>query len=403
MRTDHHQRKYLKDYQPAAFNIDKTDLVFYLDENRARVVSRLQLRRQAGKPGAALVLDGVDLELIELRIDGRRLAADEYRVEDETLTLETVPDAFELYCEVTINPAANTRLEGLYLSNGNYCTQCEAEGFRCITYYLDRPDVMSVFSTEIHAARGACPILLSNGNPVERGVEEDHHWVRWEDPFPKPSYLFALVAGDLACIEDRFVTRSGREVSLQIYTEQHNRDKCDHAMRSLQKAMRWDEDVFGLEYDLDLYMIVAVDDFNMGAMENKGLNVFNTRYVLASAQTATDDDYRMFRRGDQIRRTLQVLGIRLDRARIVELFGRTIRLVIILEGFLLDVHRAAQHDGPALGLGEIECFAHHGVGLLGILQPDEADLAGVGKARLIEILRVLRIAQRILTAERDDR
>ncbi len=291
MRTDHHQRKYLKDYQPAAFNIDKTDLVFYLDENRTRVVSRLQLRRQGGKPGAALVLDGVDLELIELRIDGRRLAADEYRVEDETLTLETVPDAFELYCEVTINPAANTRLEGLYLSNGNYCTQCEAEGFRCITYYLDRPDVMSVFSTEIHAARGACPILLSNGNPVERGVEEDHHWIRWEDPFPKPSYLFALVAGDLACIEDRFVTRSGREVSLQIYTEQHNRDKCDHAMRSLQKAMRWDEDVFGLEYDLDLYMIVAVDDFNMGAMENKGLNVFNTRYVLASAQTATDDDY----------------------------------------------------------------------------------------------------------------
>jgi aminopeptidase N len=291
MKTDKHQRKYLKDYQPPDFNISATHLEFHLDAARTRVVSRLQMHRCSADPAAELVLDGVELDLLELRVDGRLLDAAEYEQGDETLILANLPQKFEISCVVEIDPAANTRLEGLYLSNGNFCTQCEAEGFRYITYYLDRPDVMSVFSTEIHAASASCPLLLSNGNRVASGVEGERHWVRWEDPFPKPSYLFALVAGDLACIEGEFETCSGRPVQLQIFTEHHNSDKCEHALVSLQKAMRWDEQVYGLEYDLDLYMIVAVDDFNMGAMENKGLNVFNTKYVLANSATATDDDY----------------------------------------------------------------------------------------------------------------
>ena len=291
MKTDQHKRKHLKDYRPPDFSITKTELIFDLDESRTRVKSRLQLQRKTAERDAALVLDGIELELIELRLDGELLQAGDYRLTAETLTLESVPDQFEIYCEVEVDPAANTRLEGLYLSNGNFCTQCEAEGFRYITYYLDRPDIMSVFTTEIHADREKYPLLLSNGNPVKRGENGSSHWISWQDPYPKPAYLFALVAGDLACIEDHFVTRSGRDVKLQIFTEHHNRDKCDHALRSLQKAMRWDEEVYGLEYDLDLYMVVAVDDFNMGAMENKGLNVFNTKYVLANAHTATDDDY----------------------------------------------------------------------------------------------------------------
>ncbi|MBT8436901.1 MAG: aminopeptidase N, partial [Gammaproteobacteria bacterium] len=291
MKTDKHLRKHLKDYQPPAYEITKTRLVFHLDEHRTRVISSLQMRRTSHHNVAELVLDGVELKLVELSVDGNSLSAEDYRLEAETLTIKSVPDQFEFSCEVEIDAAANTRLEGLYLSNGNFCTQCEAEGFRYITYYLDRPDVMSVFSTEIHAHKASYPVLLSNGNRVDSGEDGERHWVSWHDPYPKPSYLFALVAGDLACIEDLFTTCSGREVQLQIFTEHHNRDKCDHAMRSLQKAMRWDEEIYGLEYDLDLYMIVAVDDFNMGAMENKGLNVFNTRYVLANPHTATDDDY----------------------------------------------------------------------------------------------------------------
>jgi aminopeptidase N len=291
MKTDKHLRKHLKDYQPPSFGISTTQLVFHLDASHTRVFSVLQLHRLSADKDAELVLDGIELKLVELRLDGVLLQADDYKLTPETLTLESVPDRFELSCEVEIDAAANTRLEGLYLSNGNFCTQCEAEGFRYITYYLDRPDVMSIFSTEIHADKKTYPLLLSNGNRVDAGEDETRHWVSWQDPYPKPSYLFALVAGDLACIEDGFVTRSGREVRLQIFTEHHNRDKCDHAMRALQKAMRWDEEVYGLEYDLDLFMIVAVDDFNMGAMENKGLNVFNTKYVLANTHTATDDDY----------------------------------------------------------------------------------------------------------------
>ena len=291
MKTDHHQRKHLKDYQPPDFGISSTDLIFHLDEACSRVVSRLKMHRLTADKAAELVLDGIELKLISLHLDGKELQAADYSLTAETLTIKSVPDSFELSCEVEIDAAANTRLEGLYLSNGNFCTQCEAEGFRYITYYLDRPDVMSVFSTEIHADKKSYPLMLSNGNPVASGEDESRHWVSWQDPYPKPSYLFALVAGDLACIEDNFVTASGRNVRLQIFTEHHNRDKCDHALRSLQKAMRWDEEVYGLEYDLDLYMVVAVDDFNMGAMENKGLNVFNTKYVLANPHTATDDDY----------------------------------------------------------------------------------------------------------------
>jgi len=291
MKTDQHQRQFLKDYRPPDFGITHTRLRFDLDESHTRVESHLSLQRNTADSDAPLVLDGVELKLLELRLDGVKLGPEDYRLGEESLTIETVPDSFELECVVEIDAAANTRLEGLYLSNGNFCTQCEAEGFRYITYYLDRPDVMSVFDTEIYAARDKYPVLLSNGNPVDRGEDGERHWATWEDPFPKPAYLFALVAGDLACIEDGYVTRSGRDVTLRIYTEHHNREKCGHALQSLQKAMRWDEEVYGLEYDLDLYMIVAVDDFNMGAMENKGLNVFNTRYVLANPQTATDDDY----------------------------------------------------------------------------------------------------------------
>ncbi len=291
MKTDQHLRKHLKDYQPPDFGISETHLEFHLDASRTRVCSRLQMHRISSDPAAELVLDGIEMKLLELRLDGRLLGADEYRVDAESLTLANLPERFEIRCEVEINAEANTRLEGLYLSNGTFCTQCEAEGFRYITYYLDRPDVMSVFTTEIHALRASCPLLLSNGNCEDSGVEGERHWVRWQDPYPKPCYLFALVAGDLACIEDQFQTASGRQVQLQIFTEHHNSDKCEHALISLQKAMRWDEEVYGLEYDLDLYMIVAVDDFNMGAMENKGLNVFNTKYVLAKAETATDDDY----------------------------------------------------------------------------------------------------------------
>ena len=291
MKTDQPVRKHLKDYRPPDFTIDETRLQFHLDAASTRVCSRLQIRRNTDDKTAPLVLDGIELTLRELQLDGQPLLAEQYKLGSESLTIGTVPDAFELYCEVEIDAAANTRLEGLYLSSGNFCTQCEAEGFRYITYYIDRPDVMSVFETEIHADRDACPVLLSNGNRVAAGEAGERHWCRWQDPYPKPSYLFALVAGDLACVEGSFTTCSGRNVDLQIYTEHHNRDKCDHALRSLQKAMRWDEEVYGLEYDLDLYMIVAVDDFNMGAMENKGLNVFNTKYVLANAQTATDDDY----------------------------------------------------------------------------------------------------------------
>ena len=289
---------YLKEYTPPPYLIDHTELRFELGEDETRVCADLELRRNpdATSPDQGLeqglVLDGQDLVLDGLWLDERELGADEYEVGTETLLIHQVPEAFSLRIRTRLRPQDNTALEGLYQSSGNFCTQCEAEGFRRIVYYLDRPDVMSRFATTLIADPERYPVMLSNGNRVDAGTLGDgRHWVRWEDPFKKPSYLFALVAGQLECIADTFTTASGREVALQIFVEPRNADKCAHAVASLKKAMAWDEQTYGREYDLDVYMIVAVDDFNMGAMENKGLNVFNSKYVLARPDTATDDDY----------------------------------------------------------------------------------------------------------------
>jgi aminopeptidase N len=285
---------YLKDYKPPAFWVETVDLEFDLEPERTRVRAAMKIRRgQDTPPDALLELDGAELELLSLALDGRKLSAGDYVLTETGLTIAAPPAVFTLDIETRINPAANTSLEGLYMSGGNFCTQCEAEGFRKITFYIDRPDVMARFSALIRADREAFPVLLSNGNCAARGeLADGRHWVRWEDPFPKPCYLFALVAGRLVAIEDHYVTRSGRKVDLKIYVQPHNHDRCAHAMTSLKKAMRWDEQSFGLEYDLDIFMIVAVDDFNMGAMENKGLNIFNSKYVLAKPDTATDADYQ---------------------------------------------------------------------------------------------------------------
>ncbi len=286
----------LADYRPSAFLIDTVDLTFELGEADTRVKSRLAIRRnpEAGDQAAPLELDGDALELVSLALDSERLGANRYRATPEGgLVIEAVPDAFTLEVETKIDPQSNTALSGLYLSGGNFCTQCEAEGFRRITYFLDRPDVMARYTVTIVADRTRCPVLLSNGNPWGAGdVDNRRHWAKWVDPHPKPSYLFALVAGDLIAVRDHFTTQSGREVALAIWVRRGDEDKCGHAMASLKKAMRWDEEVFGLEYDLDVFNIVAVSDFNMGAMENKGLNIFNTRYVLAKPDTATDTDYQ---------------------------------------------------------------------------------------------------------------
>ena len=284
---------YLKDYSQPAYWIDRVDLRFELGEEQTRVLSRLELRRNGASSAAhTLVLDGEQLQLGVVRLDGAELGDADFECTDDALHIHRVPDAFVLEIETFIQPQLNTSLEGLFKSSGNFCTQCEAEGFRRITYYLDRPDVMAMFTTTIVADSTKYPVMLSNGNPVESGeLDDGRHWVRWEDPFRKPSYLFALVAGDLAYVEDHYTTLSGRDVQLRIYVQHHNIDQCDHAMRSLIRSMQWDEQTWGREYDLDVYNIVAVDDFNMGAMENKGLNVFNSRYVLARQETATDVDY----------------------------------------------------------------------------------------------------------------
>jgi aminopeptidase N len=284
---------YLKDYQPPAWLTDSIELEFDLVPDATLVTATTRYRRNPQVARQPFTLCGVDLELLEIEMDGRCLEANSYELGRRTLTLHDVPGSFALRTRVRINPAANTALEGLYLSSGNFCTQCEPEGFRKITFFPDRPDVMARFTTTIRADRNAFPVLLSNGNPVARGdLDDGRHFVTWEDPYPKPSYLFALVAGDLAEISGSYTTTSGREIALRFYVEQRNRDKVEHALASLQKAMRWDEQVFGLEYDLDIYMVVAVDDFNMGAMENKGLNIFNSKYVLALPETATDADYQ---------------------------------------------------------------------------------------------------------------
>lgn len=289
-----HSTIYRKDYQVPVFLIDELYLNFLLGDKDCVVQARSVLRKNPSSvaSGKELFLNGENMELLSIAVDGKALLPDQYRLETKGLTLLQMPDAFVLEVSTRIYPDKNTALEGLYRSSGNFCTQCEAEGFRKITYYLDRPDVLTRFTTRLEANKADCPVLLSNGNLVEEGtLDEGRHFAVWEDPFPKPCYLFALVAGDLVFLQDTFVTRSGRSIDLRIYVEARNRTKCDHAMTSLKKSMAWDEEVFGLEYDLDTYMIVAVDDFNMGAMENKGLNVFNSKYVLASQETATDQDY----------------------------------------------------------------------------------------------------------------
>ena len=285
------QAVYRKDYRPADFSVDRVELAFELGEEETLVKAKLRLKRN-GQEQADLRLDGEGLDLRAIAIDGRPLAPSEYRVEPEHLVVEAPPLHFVLETEVAINPKANTELSGLYLSEGIFCTQCEAEGFRRITYFFDRPDVMATYQVRISADRQRYPVLLANGNRVDGGeLEDGRHWVRWEDPFPKPSYLFALVGGNLLCHSGAYTTGSGRQVRLEIWVEPQNIDRCQHALAALIKAMEWDEEVFGLEYDLDIYMIVAVADFNFGAMENKGLNIFNTKYVLAKPATATDGDF----------------------------------------------------------------------------------------------------------------
>nr|WP_314489814.1 aminopeptidase N [uncultured Pseudomonas sp.] len=291
MRTEQPQAIYLKDYQAPEYLIDETHLTFELFEDHTLVHAQLVMRRNPahGDGLPALVLDGQHLELLSVQLDDQALSPSDYQLDADSLTLHPSAERFTLDTSVRIHPESNTALEGLYKSGKMFCTQCEAEGFRKITYYLDRPDVMSVFTTTVIAEQHRYPVLLSNGNPVGSGPAEDgRHWATWEDPFMKPAYLFALVAGDLWCVEDSFTRQSGREVALRIYVEPENLDKCEHAMVSLKKSMRWDEEVYGREYDLDIFMIVAVNDFNMGAMENKGLNIFNSSCVLARAETATD-------------------------------------------------------------------------------------------------------------------
>ncbi|AEF54860.1 aminopeptidase N [Marinomonas posidonica] len=286
---------YLKDYKVPPFLIDKTELTFELDESTTVVTSKLHMRRNptSTENTAPLVLDGgEDVKLIAVAMDDYVLPEGEYQLVDNQLVITATADNFILTCETLIEPQNNTKLEGLYRSSSMFCTQCEAEGFRHITYYLDRPDVMSVFTTTIIADNEQYPVMLSNGNEIERTqTEEGKTAVVWHDPFPKPAYLFALVAGNLEVKNDTFVTQSQREVKLQIFTEAHNIDKVDYAMEALKRSMRWDEEVYGREYDLDIFMIVAVDDFNMGAMENKGLNIFNSSCLLASPETTTDDSY----------------------------------------------------------------------------------------------------------------
>ena len=285
---------FLADYQVPNFLIDSVHLHFDLDPSATRVRSVLAMRKnpQSSVESNDCVLDGEQLELISVKLDGRQLQGNEYQRTDKSLLLSSLPDAFELEIETLIQPDKNTALEGLYHSGALLCTQCEAEGFRRITYYLDRPDVMSVFTVSIVGNKQQWPIMLSNGNMEEQGEFDDgRHWARWNDPHPKPSYLFALVAGNLYRQDDSFTTMSGREVSLQIFVDHENSHKCDHALMSLKQSMKWDEETYGREYDLDIFMIVAVNDFNMGAMENKGLNVFNSSCVLASQETTTDADY----------------------------------------------------------------------------------------------------------------
>jgi aminopeptidase N len=285
----------LEDYRPSDYLIPETNLTFQLSPDRTRIVAELTMQRREGAPLLSpLALDGDGLELVSLEIDGKRTNLEDVEISPDRLLIKQPPakDRFTLRIETQVSPDANTALMGLYRSGGVYTTQCEAEGFRRITYYLDRPDILSVYNVRIEADRQEAPLLLSNGNPVESDeLEGGRHYAIWHDPFPKPSYLFALVAGDLGSVKSRFVTASGRQVELGIYVEHGKEARAKYAMDALKRSMRWDEEVFGREYDLDVFNIVAVSDFNMGAMENKGLNIFNDKYVLADEVTATDADY----------------------------------------------------------------------------------------------------------------
>jgi len=291
MRTEEPRAIHLKDYRAPDYHIAEIALDFDLDPLNTVVTATSKVTRK-GAAGAPLTLDGEELKLVSVAIDGRTLGENEYVLGDTSLTLSGLPAAFTLRIVTAIAPQNNTTLNGLYTSKGMFCTQCEAEGFRRITYFLDRPDNLAVYTTRIAADKAAYPILLSNGNPVESGaLPGGRHFAVWNDPFPKPCYLFALVAGDLGVLKDSFVRASGRKVDLRIYVEHGNEAKVAYAMDSLKRAMRWDEEKYGCEYDLDIFMIVAVSAFNFGAMENKGLNIFNDKLLLASPETATDDDY----------------------------------------------------------------------------------------------------------------
>lgn len=287
--TQLRQAKYRQDYQEPDYTITEIDLDFNLDPVKT-VVTAISKVKRLNSQSSTLELNGEDLSLVSIEVDGK--AWKNYKESEGKLIIESLPESFTLRIVNEISPEKNTALEGLYVSGEALCTQCEAEGFRHITYYQDRPDVLARYTTTITADKSRYPYLLSNGNRIAEGeLEDGRHWVKWEDPFPKPSYLFALVAGDFDVLKDIFVTRSGREVALELFVDKGNLDRAPWAMQSLKNAMKWDEERFGLEYDLDIYMIVAVDFFNMGAMENKGLNVFNSKYVLAKSETATDKDY----------------------------------------------------------------------------------------------------------------
>ena len=295
MRTEIAPVIRLQDYRAPDFCVTSVDMTFHLHPTATKISTILNLRRNPdGFVGTPVVLDGDELTLSRLLLDGKELTLDDYTVSPDRLVIPNPPEhPFTLMIDTIINPSANTKLMGLFRSNGVYCTQCEAEGFRRITYFPDRPDVMAIYRVSIEADVADAPILLSNGNPGRRGIVPGtgRHFAVWDDPFKKPSYLFALVAGDLGTLTDKFVTMSGRTVDLNIYVEKGKEPRAAYAMDSLKRSMKWDEEVFGREYDLDVFNLVAVSDFNMGAMENKGLNVFNDRYVLASAETATDQDY----------------------------------------------------------------------------------------------------------------
>ena len=289
MKTDTPQTVYLKDYSVPAYLVDTVDLDFNIETGGTTVTSTLAMRRNPAAASQPLALDGDELETLSVMVDGKQVP---FAATASTLTITNLPETFTLQTVVRIDPDKNTRLSGLYRSTDGYFTQCEAQGFRRITWFLDRPDVMSTYTVTLHADQATYPVLLANGNPVDAGQEANgRHWAKWADPFKKPAYLFAVVAGKLDVLKDTFKTASGRSVQLAIYVEPGKLDQCPHAMAALQKSMKWDEERFGLECDLDHYMIVAVGDFNMGAMENKGLNIFNTKYVLARSDVATDVDF----------------------------------------------------------------------------------------------------------------